>query len=88
MGPDSIHPNYVTVSISLCPCAPTFSSASVGNSDYFARCLGGSAVEHLPLAQGVMPETRDQVPHRASCRELASLPLPVSLPVCVSLMNK
>ena len=25
--------------------------------------LGGSPVEHLPLAQGVIPESRDRVPH-------------------------
>ena len=28
-------------------------------------CLGGSAVEHLPSAQGVILETWDRVPHRA-----------------------
>ena len=36
------------------------------------RCLGGSAVEHLPSAQGVILEPQDQVPHRAPCREPAS----------------
>ena len=30
--------------------------------------LGGSAVEHLPLAQSVILEFRDRVPHRAPCR--------------------
>ena len=34
--------------------------------------LGGSEVEHLPLAQGVIPESRDRVPHRAPCEEPAS----------------
>ena len=34
--------------------------------------LGGSAVEHLPLAQGVILESRDQVPHQAPCTERAS----------------
>ena len=43
--------------------------------------LGGSAVEHLPLAQGMIPESWDRVPHRAPRREPASLPrsLPLSL---------
>ena len=34
--------------------------------------LGGSAVEHLPLAQGVILGSWDQVPHWASHREPAS----------------
>ena len=46
--------------------------------------LGGSVVEHLPLAQGVIPESRDQVPHWAPCRE----PAAPSACVSVSLMNK
>ena len=32
---------------------------------------GGSAVERLPLAQDVILESRDQVPHRAPRREPA-----------------
>ena len=35
-------------------------------------CLGGSAVEWLPSAQGVIPEFQDQVLHRAPCEEPAS----------------
>ena len=46
--------------------------------------LGGSAVEHLPLAQGVTPgsliESRIGIPAGNLL-----LPLPVSLPLCVSL---
>ena len=34
--------------------------------------LGGSAVEHLPLAQDVILESRDRVPRQASCMEPAS----------------
>ena len=34
--------------------------------------LGGSAVEHLPSAQGAIPEFRDRVPRRAPHREPAS----------------
>ena len=48
--------------------------------------LGGSAVEHLPLAQGMILESWDWVPHRASCME----PVSPSLCFCLSLslMNK
>ena len=47
--------------------------------------LGGSAVEHLPLAQGVIPGSWDPMLHGAPGREPAS-PLPVSLPLsfCVN----
>ena len=49
-------------------------------------CLVGSVVEHLPLAQGVIPESQDRVPHRARCMEPASLSACVcaSLSLCVS----
>ena len=43
--------------------------------------LGGSVVEHLPLAQGVIPESWDWVLHQAPPREPAS-------PSAYSLMNK
>ena len=48
-------------------------------------CLGGSVVERLPLAQGMILETGDRAPHLASCMKPAS-PLPKSLPLslCVS----
>ena len=52
--------------------------------------LGGSAVERLPLAQGVIPGSGDPVLHRAPCGELAS-PSPsayVAASLSVSLMNK
>ena len=51
------------------------------NQDVLGR-LGGSAVEHLPWALGVILETRDRVPHQAPYL----LPLPVSLPLtpCLS----
>ena len=45
--------------------------------------LGGSAVEHLPSAQGMILESRDQVPHQLPAWSLF-LPLPVS----VSLINR
>ena len=50
--------------------------------------LGGAAVEHLPLAQGVILESQDGVPHRAPCMEPASLSTYISASLCVSLMNK
>ena len=45
--------------------------------------LGGSAVERLPLAQVVIPGSRERVPHRAPHGELASLSAYVSASVCV-----
>ena len=45
-------------------------------------CLGGSVVEHLPLAQGVVLESRDRVLHWAPLEEPAS-PSPMSLPLSV-----
>ena len=49
-------------------------------------CLGGSAVERLPLAQGVILEFWDRVPRQAPCMEPASpsacVPGPLSF--CVS----
>ena len=49
--------------------------------------LSDSAVEHLPSAQGVTPESWDRVPYQALRREPASSSA-VSLPLSVSLMNK
>ena len=45
--------------------------------------LGGSEVEYLPSAQGVIPWSWDQVPHRAPHGNLL-LPLPVSLSLSVN----
>ena len=53
-------------------------------------CLGGSAVEHLPLAQGRILESRIKSHIRLLAGSLL-LPLPVSLvslPLSVSFMNK
>ena len=47
--------------------------------------LGGPVVWHLPLAQGAILETRDRVPRRAPGAWSLLLPLPVSLPLSVSL---
>ena len=49
--------------------------------------LGGSAVGHLPLAQGVIPESWDRVPHQASYM-LPALSLPMSLPLSVRVSNE
>ena len=50
--------------------------------------LGGSAVEHLPSAQGMILESWDWVPQQAPCMEPASLSACVSASLSVSLMNK
>ena len=50
--------------------------------------LGGSVVERLPLAQGMILGSWDQVPHWAPCGESASPSVYVSASFCVSLMNK
>ena len=51
-------------------------------------CLGGSAVEPLPLAQGVILESWDGDPHWAPHMEPVSPSACVSASLCVSLMNK
>ena len=43
--------------------------------------LGGAAVWHLPLAQGMILETRDLIPRRDPGAWSLLLPLPVSLPL-------
>ena len=50
--------------------------------------LGGSVVEHLPLAQVVNPGSWDRVLHQASHREPVSPPACVSASLSMSLMNK
>ena len=47
--------------------------------------LGGSAVWHLPLAQGAILETQDQIPRRVPGAWSLLLPLPVSLPLSLYL---
>ena len=59
----------------------SFKQSSVG-------CLGGTVVECLPSAQGMIPGFWDQVPHQAPHREPASLSTYVSASLCVSLMSK
>ena len=53
---------------------------------YFGGRLGGSAVEHLPLAQVLISRSWDGVPHWAPHREPASPSAHVSAFLC--LMNK
>ena len=50
--------------------------------------LGGSAVEHLPSAQGMILEFKDRVPSQAPCEEPASPSACVSASPCLSGMNK
>ena len=47
--------------------------------------LGGAAVERLPLAQGVILESWDRVPHQAPCMGPASPSAYVSASLSVSL---
>ena len=47
--------------------------------------LGGAAVWRLPLAQSTILETRDRIPHQAPSAWSLLLPLPVSLPLSLSL---
>ena len=46
--------------------------------------LGGSVVEYLPLAQAMVPESWDQVPHQGPLREPASPSTYVSAFLCLS----
>ena len=50
--------------------------------------LGGSGAECLPSAQVMIPESRDQAPHRAPRREPASPSAYVFASLSVSIMNK
>ena len=66
----------------------------VGKEIKLRKCvkgsLGGAAVWRLPLAQGAILETRDRIPHRAPGAWSLLLPLPVSLPLSLSvtIINK
>ena len=60
-------------------------SVSIIKINLLSGCLGGSVVECLPLAQGLIPEFWDQVPLQAFCMEPASPPSSyVSASLCVS----
>ena len=50
--------------------------------------LGGLVVELSPLAQGIILEFQDRIPHQAAHREPASPSVYVSASLSVSLMNK
>ena len=63
------------------PCQDTCSSSLKFQHE---GLLGGSAVERLPSAQGVILETQDRVPHQAPCMEPASPSACVSAYLCVS----
>ena len=52
---------------------------------YLPGCLGGSEVEGLPWAQGMILRTQDRVPHWAPGAGSLLLPLPMSLPLSLSL---
>ena len=66
-----------------------FCNSSFDNKNSSSGRLGDSAVEPLPLAQGMILESQGQVPHWASCMEPASPSSAyVSASLNVSLMNK
>ena len=68
--------------------SPTFYFQAVGvllSKMSLLGSLGGAAVWRLPLAQGAILETRDRVPRRAPGAWSLLLPLPVSLPLSLSL---
>ena len=44
----------------------------------------GSVAERLPLVQDVIPQSQDQVPHRAPCMERASPSASISASLCLS----
>ena len=50
--------------------------------------LGGSAAEHLPSVQGLIPGSWDRVPHWTPHSEPAPPSACFSASLCVSLMNK
>ena len=60
--------------------------------DKLMGCLGGSVVEHLPLAQGMILESWDRVPHctlHGACFSLClCLCLSLSLSLSVTIINK
>ena len=58
---------------------------AAGLEDAFGGSLGGAAVWRLPLAQGVILETRDRIPHQVPGAWSLLLPLPMSLPLCLCL---
>ena len=49
--------------------------------------LGGAAVWRLPLAQGAILETRNRIPRRVPGAWSLLLPLPMSLPLSLSLCD-
>ena len=56
------------------------------SKSYIQGRLGGSVVECLPSAQGMVPETQDRVPHQVPHRVPHRAPLkePASPSACVS----
>ena len=49
-------------------------------------CLGGSVVDHLPLAQDMIPDSQDQYSIRLPTGS-PLLPLPMSLPLSPSIYS-
>ena len=70
-------------SLESTPSGDLMSSNSSERRDMEGR-LGGSVVECLSSAQGLIPGSWDQIPHQAPCMEPASPSLPMFLPLSVS----
>ena len=88
-GNPSKSTKMITVVVSACGIILSFSNVVCDNqTSMLERCLGGSVVEHLPLAQGVIPGSWDGVPQQAPLEEPASPFACVSASLCVSLINK
>ena len=71
---------------------PWFEAFQVGKTTVILKSsglgrVGGSAVERLPLAQGMIL-VQDRVPRQAPCMEPASPSVYVSASLSLSLMNK
>ena len=64
-SPSSLPATLLTERLRALPC-------SLSTKLVPSRCLGGSVAEHLPLAQGVIPGSGDQVPHWAPYKKPAS----------------
>ena len=71
-------------------CGSSFDFPQPLKSEKTQGRLGGSAVERLPSAQGVIPGSWDQILHRAPCMEPASPSACVSasLSLSLSIINK
>ena len=76
-------PTEPTASLSCCPDSSYI--VHVYSKNFKSGIPGGAAVWCLPLAQGVILENRDRIPHWEPGTLGLLLPLPVSQPLCVTI---